>query len=206
MSPFDVILFDVGGVLLTDGWDEQERKAGAERFNLNAGEMETRNARVMAAWDRDEMDLKHYLDETVFYEPRPFTHGEFFDYMIGQSRLLPDGAISVLAELHASNRYLLGSLNNEPREMNEFRLGKFGLRQLFKVAFSSCYLGLRKPDPAIFHRVLDILGRPASRILFIDDRDENIVAAAAAGLKTIHFKGQAALRGELANLGVLGGE
>ena len=39
---------------------------------------------------------------------------------------------------------------------------KFGLRQYFEVAFSSCYMGLRKPEPAIYRRALDILGRRRS--------------------------------------------
>ena len=80
-------------------------------------------------------------------------------------------------------------MNNEARETNEYRFDHFGLRQFFEVALSSCYLGLRKPEPAIYRRALDILGRPAERILFIDDRAENVAGAAAAGIKAIRFEG-----------------
>jgi putative hydrolase of the HAD superfamily len=97
---------------------------------------------------------------------------------------------------------MLGCLNNEAREPNEYRFRTFGLRQYFEVALSSCYVGLRKPKDAIYRRALDILGVPAGRILFIDDRQENVAAAAATGMKTIRFQGADALRQELEYLTV----
>ncbi len=203
MSSFDVILFDVGGVLLTNGWDKREREAAVNRFHLNAQELDTRHAAVADAWERGEIDLKQYLDAAVFYEPRSFSRDEFFDVMLSQSQLLPDGALEIVAELSASKRYMLGALNNEARETNEFRFGKFGLRRYLKVAISSCYVGMRKPDPAIYRLALDILGSAPNRTLFIDDREENVAAAAAAKMKAIQFKGAEALRAEFERLGVL---
>ncbi len=124
--------------------------------------------------------------------------------MLAQSQLLPDGALGILEELSASNQYLLGALNNEARETNEYRFSRFGLRRYFKVAFSSCYVGLRKPEPAMYRRALDILGCPPQRILFIDDREENVAGAVAAGIKAIRFTGAEALRAGVGkDLGVL---
>jgi HAD superfamily hydrolase (TIGR01509 family) len=97
----------------------------------------------------------------------------------------------------------VGALNNEARETNEYRFEKFGLRDYFDVAMSSCYMGLRKPGAAIYQRALDILGRPAERVLFIDDRAENIAGAVGVGIQGIVFKGAESLRGELVRLGVL---
>ena len=111
--------------------------------------------------------------------------------------------MGILGEVAASGKFLLGALNNEPRETNEYRFERYSLRNFFSVALSSCYLGLRKPEPAIFHRALDILGRPAERILFIDDRPENVTGAEAAGMKAIQFEGAEGLRTELVSLGVL---
>ena len=111
-------------------------------------------------------------------------------------------SLGILQELAASGKYMLGALNNEARETNEYRFKHFGLRNYFQVALSSCYLGLRKPEPAIYHRALDILGRPAERTLFIDDREENVAGAEAAGMKAIRFEGAEALRREFASLGV----
>ena len=98
---------------------------------------------------------------------------------------------------------MVGALNNEARETNDYRFGHFGLRKYFKVAFSSCYVGLRKPELAMYRRALDILGCSPRRILFIDDREENVAGGAAAGMKSIRFRGANLLRVELKKLGVL---
>jgi putative hydrolase of the HAD superfamily len=203
MFPFDVILFDVGGVLLTNGWDTGERALAAEHFNLDLAGFEQRHHAVYPAWERGDISIRAYLDATVFNESRRFTPYEFFGFMLEQSKLLADGALGTLEELAASNKCLLGALNNEARETNEYRFKTFGLRNYFKLALSSCYLGLRKPDAAIYERALDILGRPAKRVLFIDDRTENVNAAMQVGLKAIRFDGSADLRHELTRMGVL---
>jgi putative hydrolase of the HAD superfamily len=203
VSSFDVILFDVGGVLLTNGWDHRERAAAAEQFKLDLDDLEARHAKVAGAWERGEIDLDRYLDAAVFYEPRSFSRDQFFDFMLAQSQLLADGAMPILAELSATNGCMIGALNNEARETNEFRFGKFDLRRYFKVALSSCYVGLRKPELAIYRRALDILGAPPQRVLFIDDREENVAGAAAAGMKAIRFTGELALWKELEDLGVV---
>ena len=168
MFPFDVILFDVGGVLLTNGWDHSERARTLDYFHLDPAEFEARHPDPYAAWERGAISVEAYLDATVFYEPRRFSHDDFFGFMLNQSKLLPNGALGIVEEIAASHKCLLGALNNEARETNEFRFKSFGLRDYFAVALSSCYLGQRKPDPAIYRRALDILGRPAERILFID--------------------------------------
>jgi putative hydrolase of the HAD superfamily len=203
MPPFDVILFDVGGVLLTNGWDHCERAAAVQQFKLDAHELETRHEEVAAAWERGEIDLNNYLDAAVFYQPRSFSREEFFRFMLGQSQLLQNGALGILEELAASNGCLVGALNNEARETNDYRFRKFDLRRYFRVALSSCYVGLRKPEPAMYLRALDIFGCPPQRVLFIDDREENVAGGAAAGMKAIQFTGKAALSRELQQLGVL---
>lgn len=203
MFPFDAILFDVGGVLLTNGWDHRERANAVEHFQLDAEDLEARHLAIFAAWERDEVGLEEYLDEAVFYKPRPFSRDDFFEFVLSQSKLLDDGALSILGEIAASDKCMVGALNNEARATNEYRFAQFRLREYFQVAFSSCYLGLRKPEAAIYRRTLDILGRPPQRVLFIDDRQQNVEGAATAGMKGIRFEGADALRRELAQLEVL---
>ncbi len=203
MFPFDVILFDVGGVLLTNGWDTCERALAVERFHLDPAGIEARHHAAYPAWERGAISLKAYLDATVFDQPRSFSHDEIFAFMLSQSKLLPNGALGTLKEFAASNKCMLGALNNEARETNEYRFKTFGLFNYLKVALSSCYLGLRKPDPAIYQTALDILGRPADRILFIDDRIENVAAAVNAGMHSIRFEDEEKLHGELVSLGIL---
>jgi putative hydrolase of the HAD superfamily len=203
MFPFDVILFDVGGVLLTNGWDTQERALAIERFHLDPAGFEARHQAAYPAWERGTITVRDYLDATLFNEPRSFSQDEFFAFMLAQSKLLPDGALGTLKELAASNKCMLGVLNNEARETNEYRFEKFGLRSYLKVALSSCYLGVRKPDKAIYQTALDILGRPPERVLFIDNRMENVAGALNVGMRAIQFQGEQALRKELVSLGVL---
>ncbi len=203
MFPFDVILFDVGGVLLTNGWDHRERAAVVEQFHLDAAALEEHHAKAFEPWERGEITLDEYLDAAVFYEPRSFSHEEFFNGMCEQSKMLADGATCILKELAASDRCMLGALNNEARETHEFRMEKFGLRNYLKFTFTSCYMGLRKPDPQIYRRALGILGKAAERSLFIDDRLENVAGGAAVGMKAIRFTGADALRRDLQALKVL---
>jgi len=194
--PFDVILFDVGGVLLTNSWDTGERALVLERFGLDRAEFEARHLESYRAWEMGAIPMQTYLDATVFYEPRSFSREEFFAAICAGSKILPDGALGILQQIAASNQCMVGALNNEARETNEYRFEHFGLRKLFKVALSSCYVGFRKPDAAIYRRVLDILGRPAERILFIDDRVENVAGAGAAGIADA---GRGALSGSSAD-------
>jgi putative hydrolase of the HAD superfamily len=202
MFPFDVILFDVGGVLLTNGWDHRERAAVVDQFQLDRAEFERRHAEQNDAWERDAISASQYLDATVFYEPRNFTKDEFIAAIFAQSKALPNGALGILSELAASHKCMLGVLNNEAREPNEYRFQSFGIRDQVDVAFSSCYLGLRKPGEAIYRRALDILGTPGQRTLFIDDRTENAAAAASAGMRAICFTGADTLRSQLETLEV----
>src|ERR1035438_9629510 len=112
MFPFDVILFDVGGVLLTNGWDHSERAAAVEHFELNLTEFEARHAKPAGAWGRGLISMKDYLNAVVFYEPRSFSQDEFFAFMKTQSKELPDGALGILGEVAASDKCLVGALNN----------------------------------------------------------------------------------------------
>ena len=203
MFPFDVILFDIGGVLLTNGWDHQERRLVVEQFRLDGAAVESRHAKAFEAWERGELTRDEYLDAVIFYEPRSFSQDEFFAAICAQSKQLPDSAMCILKELAASDKCVIGSLNNEARETHEFRVVNFGLREFLEFTFTSCYMGVRKPDSRIYNRALGILGKKPERSLFIDDRLENVAAAAAVGMRAIRFTGADALRRDLQSLEVL---
>ena len=203
MFPFDVVLFDIGGVLLTNGWDHKERAVVIEQFKLDSDALESRHAKAFEAWERGELALDEYLNAVVFYEPRSFSREEFFAAICAQSKEMPGGALCILKELAASDKCRIGALNNEARETHEFRVNRFGLHDYFMYTFTSCYMGIRKPDPKIYLRALGILGDAPGRSLFIDDRLENVAAAAAVGMKAIRFSGEAELREQLGALDVL---
>ncbi len=203
--PIEVVLFDVGGVLLTNGWDHRERAAVYTHFGLSPAEqaeIEARHPAPYDAWERDAISASAYLDEAVFFAPRRFTREEFFAQMQSVSEPIPDNARRTLAALSASKQVTVGLLNNESRDLHEYRMSRFGLAAQVDLQFSSCYLGLRKPEPAIYRRALDILGTPGERVLFIDDRAENVAAAQFVGMRAIRFTGEAALVAELSSLGL----
>lgn len=201
--PFDVVLFDIGGVLLTNSWGVHQRAAVAAEFHLDEKELEARHFDIFEVWERGGITMGAYLEFTVFHEPRSFTHDEFVTAMLDQSKLLPNGAIGILRELSASGDYLMGALNNEARELNDYRFKAFDLRDCFDIKLSSCFIGLRKPDPAMYQRAIDIVARPPARILFIDDRPENVAGARNAGMVALQFTSEAELRQQLAEMGTL---
>lgn len=203
MLPLNVILFDVGGVLLTNGWDRRDRSVVLDRFGLDRNVFEARHREAYRAWERGIVPVETYLSSTVFHEPRSFTPQDFFQAICAGSQLMPDGAMGILQELSASHRYMLGAFNNEPRETQEYRFRQFELGKFFQVSLTSCYLHLRKPDQSFYKKVLDLLCCPADRILFIDDRKENVHAAVEVGMQSMQFVNATQLRTGLQQLGVL---
>ena len=103
MLPFDVILFDIGGVLLTNGWDHCERAAVLEQFHLDKAEFEKRHPGPNDLWERDMISARQYLDETVFYESRSFSHDDYLAAIFAQSLELPNGAFATVDPVNAPN-------------------------------------------------------------------------------------------------------
>lgn len=203
MAGISTILWDVGGVLLTNGWDRQQRDAVVPQFGLDAAVFEHRHAEVSDAWERDEITMEQYLLHTVFFEPRSFTQADFVRAMRAQSAELADSALGILRQLSSSDQYEMATVNNESRALNAWRLEKFDLLNEFDAFFSSCYLGLRKPDRKIYQAALDVLQRDPEEVAFIDDRAENAAAAASLGIQAIRYEGSAKLAESLAGLGVV---
>jgi putative hydrolase of the HAD superfamily len=202
MADISTVLWDVGGVLLTNGWDHAERAAVLRHFELDADAFEQRHELVNDAWEKGFMTAEQYLLQTVFYQPRPFTPAAFLEEMKQQSVLLPHGALRILQELAASDELELAILNNEARELNDYRIESFQFGRYFDVFLSSCYLGLRKPDPRIFDLALDVLQRDPEEVVFIDDRAHNCEAAQALGIHAIRYQDEAQCVQALERLGL----
>jgi putative hydrolase of the HAD superfamily len=202
MAEISTILWDVGGVLLTNGWDHVERAAVLEQFALDSVPFEQRHQLANDAWERGLMTGEQYLLQTVFYEPRPFTPAAFLQAMKDRSVLLPRGAMRILQELAASEEVELAMLNNEARELNDYRIDHFELGRYFDVFLSSCYLGLLKPDPKFFELALDVLQRDPEEVVFIDDRPGNCEAAQALGIHAIRYQDEAQCLQALERLGL----
>jgi putative hydrolase of the HAD superfamily len=202
MAEISTILWDVGGVLLTNGWDHLERAAVLQQFGLDSAPFEQRHEIANDPWEKGLMTAEQYLLQTVFYEPRPFTPAAFLQAMKERSVLLPHSAMRILQELAASEEVELAMLNNEARELNDYRIERFEMGRYFDVFLSSCYLGLRKPDPKIFELALDVLQRDPEEVAFIDDRQGNCDAAEALGIHAICYHDEAQCVQALERLGL----
>lgn len=197
----DTLFWDVGGVLLTNGWDRHARRRATDRFELDYTELDERHRLVIDDFETGRVGLDEYLVQTVFYHERPFSREAFREFMFTQSQALPDTPELALA-LARTGRYGMFALNNESFELNEYRIRTFSLDRTFSAFFSSCHLGMRKPASAIYRMALRLVQRAPERCVFIDDRPINLESAARLGLHTVHSQGPAELREALERLGV----
>jgi putative hydrolase of the HAD superfamily len=195
------VFFDVGGVLGTNGWDREQRKAAAQHFSLDLEELEDRHDESVATLEQGRIGLDEYLKCAVFYQPRPFGLEEFKQYMHAQSAPFPE-TIELARELTRSGRYRMMTINNESAELNQYRLEHFGLRDIFVTFFSSCWLGVLKPALRIYQVALAMSQAEPEASVFIDDRERNLDPARMLGMRTIRYTDAPQLRQELASLGV----
>ena len=195
------LFWDVGGVILSNGWDRAARAKAAKQFGLDWEELQDRHDLASPAFETGKITLDTYLERTVFYRKRAFTREEFTDFIYAQSEEFPESR-AVLTGVAAAGKYLLATLNNEPLELNERRIRQFQLRREFKAFFSSCFVGIRKPDEGIYKIALEVTQRQPEECLFIDDRELNLECARQLRMRTIRFQDAEQLRRELAENGV----
>lgn len=201
MADIKAIFWDVGGVLLTNAWDHTQRAAALEHFHLDEKEFQSRHEMLVSSFERGKITLEDYLARTVFYCSRPFTTQDFQDFMFAQSEALPN-MLEFAQSLADSGKYFMGTINNESRELNRYRIEKFGMRKIFELFVSSCYVGLRKPEPDIYRVALETTQFPAGECCFIDDRPLNLESAERLGMHAIQMQSLEQLRSDLSNLGL----
>jgi len=201
-SPVDLVLFDIGGVLGSNGWDREQRAAAVQRFSLDGEDFQYRHEETVGALESGQISLDEYLDVTVFCDTRHFSREEFTSFMFAQSIPWTD-SIAIARDLAALGTVRLATLNNENEALNNFRIRRFGLHEIFPTFFTSCWLGVRKPTHEIYTRALGMTQADPSRTLFIDDRVQNLRPAAALGMQTVHFESARQLRADLQARGLL---
>ncbi|MGB2672811.1 MAG: HAD family phosphatase, partial [Candidatus Acidiferrum sp.] len=201
LAEITTLFWDIGGVILTNGWGRNSRREAATTFNFDYEEFQDRHDLSFPAFDTGHISLNEYLERTLFYRARAFTREEFIAFMFEQSKEFPETR-AVLDETARSGKYLIGSINNEPLELNQYRIETFQLRRDFLVFFSSCYVRARKPEETIFRIALEVTQRPPQECVFIDDRALNLELPRRLGMSAIHYQNAEQLRSELRNHGV----
>lgn len=199
MPKIRALFWDIGGVLLTNAWDHEERDVATGHFLLNKTEFEARHHELVPAFEEGKLTLDAYLDRAVFYQPCTFSREAFKQFMFSLSKPKPQ-SLEIARSL--SQKYVMSTINNESRELNEYRIQNFGLAEYFDLFVSSCYVGLRKPDERIYRLALDLTQHVPSECCFIDDRPANLEPAAKLGFATVLMKDPQQLQRDLQALGI----
>lgn len=201
MAEVPTLFFDLGGVVLTNAWDTGARRRAAETFGFDYQEFQTRHEMLKTAFETGRLTLNGYIHKAVFHRSRTFSPEDFKAFMFSQSQLLGD-TLEWLRSLAAMRKYRLFTLNNESRELHEYRVRTFRLDTVFECFFTSCYLGQAKPDEGIYLNALGIAGCSKHKAVFIDDRALNVEPALALGLHAVQFQGLDDLKNQLKVHGV----
>lgn len=187
--PYKILFCDIGGVLLSDGWGHEARRAAAKNFNLNYEEMDVLHDFIFNVYEMGKISLDFYLDTVIFNHPRNFFRDEFKQFMFEQSVELPHMLHWFKEWKKRTPGLKIISINNEAKELNEYRINNFKLHDFFDAFVSSCEVGMRKPDPGIFRLALGIAQAKPNECLYFDDRAMLVEAAKKEGIHAYHHEG-----------------
>lgn len=202
MATISTIFFDLGGVCLSNGWDREQRRVITDRYGLDYESFDRRHRQVVDTLERGQLTLHEYLQWTMFYEARPFTINMITKDILELSVSFPE-TLQLVHALRKTGTYVLATINNESRELNEHRIARFELRQYFSAFFSSCYFGLLKPQPDHYRRALQITQCSPDECIYIDDRPMNVEVARILGMQAIQFVDAAQLATDLRAAGAI---
>jgi len=202
-APVTALFLDIGGVMLTNGWDRRSREAAAKQFNLDLEDLNDRHRMTFDTYEAGKLSLDDYLKRAVFYKDRPFTIEEFKTFMYDQSVAYPE-MIDLIKALKAKYNLKIAVVNNEGRELNEHRIRTFKLNEFVDFFISSCFVHFRKPDVDIWKVALDIAQVPREGVVYIDDRNMFVQVAEGLGLRGIthNYKNVGQTRQALADMGL----
>lgn len=199
------MFLDIGGVLLTNGWDHRARKRAATHFTLQLSEMEDRHHLTFDAYEEGKLTLAEYLARVVFYRKRPFTPAQFRRFMFAQSKPYPK-MIELVARLKVRHGLKIVVVSNEARELNAHRIGTFKLDRFVDAFVSSCFVHLRKPDADIFRLALDIAQVRPAAVVYIENTPMFVEIAEGLGIRSIMHTDYRSTCTKLASFGLPGGE
>jgi putative hydrolase of the HAD superfamily len=195
------LFLDIGGVLLTNGWDRSTRRRAAETFHLDYDEMDERHHLTFDTYEEGKLTLEEYLDRVVFYEERSFTRDDFRKYMFSQTTPFPE-MIELVCGLKARYGLKIAVVSNEGRELTGYRIQTFGLGLFVDFFITSCFVHFRKPDADMYRVALDIAQVEPKQVVYIEDRAMFVEVAQTLGIRGIVHTGYESTRQELAELGL----
>jgi putative hydrolase of the HAD superfamily len=195
------VFLDIGGVLLTDGWDHHARRRAATNFKLELAEMEDRHHLTFETYEEGKLTLDEYLGRVVFHQKQPFTRAQFRRFMFAQSKPHPE-MIELVAQLKIRHGLKIAVVSNEGRELNAYRIRKFKLDRFVDAFISSCFVHVRKPDADIFRLALDITQAPAQQVVYIENTRMFVEIAEGLGIWSILHTDYRSTCAKLASFGL----
>jgi len=201
MEGITTLFLDIGGVLLTAGWDRTARKNTYTHFKLDHDVMEDRHHITVETFELGKITIDEYLRRVVFCDEQDFASEDFKEFMFAQSSAYPE-MISLISELKKVHSLKVVIVSNESRELNEYRAKKFRLNELADCFISSSFVRLRKPDTDIFKLALDISQAAPQQIVYIDDQIMFVQLAENFGINVIHHTSYASTKAKLASFGL----
>jgi putative hydrolase of the HAD superfamily len=200
-TPITTLFLDVGGVLLTNGWDRVARKSAAESFQLDYEEMNERHHLTFDTYEEGKLTLNEYLTRVVFYEKRDFSLEEFRAFMFSQTRPFPE-MIELVRLLKVRYGLKIAVVSNEGRELTGHRIQAFSLTSFVDFFISSCFVHFRKPDADMYRIALDIAQVAPKQVVYIEDRAMFVDVARSLGIRGIVHSGYQSTKNELVTFGL----
>jgi putative hydrolase of the HAD superfamily len=200
-SSITTLFLDIGGVLLTNGWDHNMRRKAAKTFELDYGEMNERHHLTFDTYEEGKLSLYEYLQRVIFYEQRPFSLEEFKAFMFEQSQPYQD-MVDLVCHLKQRHRLKIAAVSNEGRELTVYRIAKFDLGSFIDSFISSCFVHFRKPDEDIYRIALDIAQVPPEQVVYVEDRPMFVEVAQGLGIQGIVHKDFESTRAALKGFGL----
>jgi len=195
------LFLDIGGVLLTNGWDHTMRRRAADTFGLDYEEMNERHHLTFDTYEEGKLSLDEYLQRVVFYTDRAFSRQEFKTFMFEQSQPYPP-MIELISSLKQRHDLKIAAVSNEGRELTVYRVKQFSLNAFIDFFISSCFVHFRKPDEDIFRVALDIAQVPPEQVVYIEDRPMFVEIAESLGIQGIIHRDLETTRQALAAFGL----
>ncbi|MEO6195710.1 MAG: HAD-IA family hydrolase [Thermoanaerobaculia bacterium] len=192
---------DLGGVLLTNGWDRGLRKLVATQFNVDPAEMDERHHLTYDTYEAGKISLSVYLSRVIFWEPREFTEQQVVDFMLAQAKCFPE-MIELYKRIKEHNEIKIVVVSNEGRELTADRIERFNLKELVDIFVVSSYVHFRKPDEDIFRIALDVAQAEPGEVVYVDDRQMFVEVACRLGMREVWHRDLDRTRAAFAELGL----
>lgn len=192
------VMFDYGGVV-SHPPTRQDLALLAGAAGAGVPDLLDAYWRWRRAYDLAELDAPGYWRQVGASLGRGYSDAEISEL----TRLdraawlrLQTGTVALIEDLAAAGQPL-ALLSNAPDELAEAITG-LPVAAHFGHLIFSCQLKSAKPDPECYDRALARMGARAGEVIFVDDRSENVAAAAALGLRSVQFAGASSARAAVA--------